>query len=315
MDPAMNTLHLATAVLFATTTLAMAQDKVAFTYSGTLSAESLSTNGTSLQLFYGDLYAGVRWPTASNIKMGFDLGLETLNEIGDSQVGGQLNAIYATAVVETQYGKFSIGSPRSVVGDYFSVPNFGGSEFFTLETAYLTGDLFTVIKLESDENIYGARYDGKIGQFSFGASINKPSDNGSFLGGTNLDEIAGQYSVGNWSVSLGATQISASGYSEHSVNFEIQGRTGKVSGGVALSKSNIIGDVLTTRAFASYDVTDQIKVNAQVLNIDVRDSTSQSVYGLDVSYTHVSGAFLQAGIITGTSSENDAVDVTLGYKF
>ncbi len=317
----MKSITLAAAALCASTTLAAAEEKVQFTYSGRISIESISEGEGNAQFAYGNLDAGVRWPTTSGMKLGFDLGYEAINAFNDDVNYLTSSYLTATAVLDTSYGNFSAGTQKNVIDKYFSMPALGGSEILKLEMAVFTGDIFRVFRLEGDGNIYGVRYDGQMGQVAFGASVNQIENNDVTGASGSIEQIAGKYDGGNWSISLAATQFGFDDISANVFNLEVQGERGKFAGGVIVSKSNMFfnsGYVVTTNAFISYDFNDQIKANGQILHVDDYDYGSLNAYSLTLSYNHPSGAFIEAGVVRhnsyGVSDEND-LNVSLGYTF
>jgi hypothetical protein len=309
----MKTTLLAVAALSATTSLAMAQDKVEITFSGTLSVADTTFAGRNEQYFDGNSDVRFRNRADNGVKFGADLGVETFQPI-NNPTGTSVTAHYATAVLENQFGKVSIGMPRSIKENYFTVPKIGGTELLDLNSPFLSTDSFRTFKNllnQSGEEIYGARYDGKIGQIALAASINRFSDNSG-----NLDEIVAHYDGNDWSMSLGATVLNLDGFSITNTTLEVQGRNGKISGGIVLETSdqNSFGPD-TARVFVSYDFNDEIKLNTQVLHYQITGRGVANTYGIDLSYTHKSGAFLTAGVVDYASSNDKRFNVILGYTF
>jgi hypothetical protein len=310
----MKSFQLATAVILATTTMAMAQDKVQISYSGVLSVEHLSGPDYREDYFHGNGNVGFRWSTDSHLKFGVDLGIETFGLFNNGESFYDLSAYYASGFVEGQFGKFSIGMPRGIMDDYFSVPAMAGSELFDLEISLLGSDFFRYLKLFSDEvgeNIYGLRYDGKIGQIEVAASVSKFSE---YIG--NVGELVVRYDAGQWSVTLGTSLFETDGSSINSTSLEVQGNTGKFSGGIVYNKTDeLVSYADSARAFISYDVNDAVKVNAQVLNYQVFGGSGEMIYGFDLSYRHKTGAFFNAGMLANDTLVDKIFNVSVGYKF
>lgn len=304
---------LAAAALFVTTSQVMAQDKVEITYSGTLSFTDTTFGGRNEQYFDGNSDVGFRNRADNGVKFGVDLGVKTFQPINDP-TGTSVTAHYATTALENQFGKVSIGMPRSIKESYFTVPKMGGTELIDLNWSFLSTDSFRTLKNllnQSGEEIYGARYDGKIGQIALAASINRFSDDSG-----NLDEIVAHYDGNDWSMSLGATVLNLDGLSITNTTLEVQGRKGKLSGGIVLETSDqhSFGPD-TARVFVSYDFNDEIKFNTQVLHYQISGRDVANTYGVDLSYTHKSGAFLTAGVVDYASSNDKRFNVILGYTF
>lgn len=322
----MKSFQLAAAVIFATTTMAMAQEKVQITYSGIISVENLAEANSSENSFYGNGDVSFRWSTINDLKFGADLGIETLGSLNEDD-SFDLIAYYAVGLVEGQFGKISIGMPRSVMSEYFIIPEVAGSEILDLDIDFLSSDLVRFVKLllsDSDGEMYGARYDGMVGRFNVGASVSHLSDSSGSDTSGNIEEIVAQYAAYQWSVTLGTVRFEQGGISANSTSLEVQGHSGKLSGGLVFTK---FGELFSggssdndssSRAFVSYDVGEEVKLNAQVLNYQIFGDSDVNIYSLDVSYKNKTGAFLNAGVMTSDNLYKSPVKIfnlSLGYKF
>jgi hypothetical protein len=314
----MKSFQLAATAIFATTTMAMAQEKVQVSYSGVVSVEQVSGLNASENYLYGNGDVSFRWSTASDLKFGVDLGIEAYH-LSNDDLTYNTSAYYAAGVVEGQFGKVSIGMPRSVMNEYFNIPKIGGSEVLGLELGFIHSDLVRYIKIyleDSEGKFYGARYVGEIGKVDVAASVANLSDYP-----VSIEEIVIHYNAGQWSVTLGTTQFEEDGDSANITSLEVQAKSGKFSGGLVLSKVNEIlagagsFEEAISHAFISYDVNDAIKMNAQVLNYYQSDILREKVYSIDLDYKHKTGAFLNAGLITSEKWINKIYNVSLGYKF
>jgi Gram-negative porin len=310
----MKSFQLATAVILATTTMAMAQDKVQISYSGVLSVEHLSGTDFREDYFHGNGDVSFRWSTASDLKFGADFGIETFGLFDNAGSFTDLSAYYASGIIEGQFGKFHIGMPRGIMDDYFSVPAMAGSELFDLEMSILSHDLFRYLRLLSDEvgeNVFGLRYDGGIGQIEVAASVSNFSE---YIG--NFGELVVRYDAGQWSVTLGTSLFEVDGSSVNSTSLEVQGSAGKFTGGIVYNKTDaIISYSDSARAFISYDVSDAVKINAQVLNYQFVSGSDDSFYAFDLLYKHKTGAFVNAGVLTNETLADNIFNVSVGYKF
>ena len=304
----MKSFHLAAAVFLATTTMAIAQEKVQITYSGVVSVEHLADANGSGNYFYGNGDVSFRWPSVNDLKFGVDLGLENFSV--SENVSYHFTSYYVAGIVEGRFGKVSIGMPRGIMDDYFTVPGMGGSESFNQYSLFglFGGDLIGTFKLfgSGEEEFYGARYDGKIGQIEVAASAFRLSGSA-----VHAEEIAARYDAGQWSVSLGTVLLGFEGISVSSSSLEVQGHAGKFSGGMVYTNSDLLN--YTIRGFVSYDVNEMIKLNTQVLHFNT-GSSDYNIYSFDLAYKHKTGAFITAGVIKN-ASDNNLYNVSLGYKF
>ena len=319
----MKPIRLAAAVFLATTTMAMAQEKVQISYSGIITLDHLDGVNYGGDYFYGNGDVSFRWSTVNDLKFGADVGIETFGFL-NQDVGYDLSAYYAVGVVEGKFGKISIGMPRSVMSEYFVVPKVAGSELLDLDIGFLGSDLVRYVKLllsDADGEMYGVRYDGIIGRFNVAASVSQLSD--SYGNGTagNIEEIVAKYAADQWSITLGTVRFEQGGISVNSTSLEVQGHSGKISGGLVFTKLGELflgggaDDVSISRAFASYDVSEAVKLNAQIIDYQIFGNLDETLYSFDVSYRHKTGAFINAGVFTGETGIDKIFNVSLGYKF
>ena len=306
----MKSFHLAAAVLFASTPMAMAQEKVQISYSGVVSVEHLAVSNDSFDYFYGNGDVSFRWSTANDLKFGADIGIETFRFLDD--VSNHITSYYAAGVVEGRFGKVSIGMPRGIMDDYFTIPALGGSELFETEISGLFGSNFVgLVKLyeSGTEELYGARYDGKIGQIKVAASTFRLSESS-----VHIEEIAARYDAGQWSVSLGTVLLEDDGNSANSTSLEVQGHAGKFSGGMVYTKTDLMVSIDSIRGFVSYDLNEMIKLNTQVMHL-TDGALDSNLYSFDLEYNNKTGTFINAGVFTDESFDDSIFDVSLGYKF
>ena len=290
--------------------MAMAQETVALSYSGLLSVEYYSEGGYDDRYFHANGDVSFRWSTATDFKFGADLGIETFRSLSDDLYYGT-SAYYAAGVVEGQFGKISIGMPRSVMEEYFNIPTISGSELLGVFVDVSGSAAVRSVKLftnEDEGDLYGARYDGKIGKIDVAASVFKFSG----ISG-NIEEIVAQYDAGHWSVTLGATLFDYDGIFINSTSIEVEGHAGKFSGGMVYEKWDDQSDL--TRAFVSYDINDILKLNSQILHYPEDGLSDSDVYSFDLAYNHRSGAFINAGVIANEGFRDKGFTVSLGYKF
>ena len=71
----------------------------------------------------------------------------------------------------------------------------------------------------------------------------------------------------------------------------------------------------SARAFISYDVSDAVKINAQVLNYQFVSGSDDAFYAFDLLYKHKTGAFVNAGVLTNETLADNIFNVSVGYKF
>ena len=74
-------------------------------------------------------------------------------------------------------------------------------------------------------------------------------------------------------------------------------------------------EAFISRAFVSYDVNDELKLNTQVLNYQIGEELDERVYSFDFSYQHNTGALINAGITAEEAFSDKIFSVSFGYEF
>ncbi len=107
--------------------------------------------------------------------------------------------------------------------------------------------------------------------------------------------------------------------SVNGTSLEVQGRSGKLSGGVVYSNWDKLFLSESIRGFFSYDVNDVIKINTQVIyyqvGVPIDGDSDFTFYAIDLAYKHKTGAFINAGMISSDSWDGNEFSLSLGYKF
>lgn len=292
--------------------IATAQEKVSpITFSGVTKIESLTAKNHPSTFIFSRVDLAYRLPLSEGFTLGADMGIDAVKRGGDR---GQ--AVFAAAVLESPYGTLSVGMPRLVMPQVFETPAVGGSEVAQLVAGIFTGDVLTDANMFKHAPVLrGVRYDGTFGPVTINVALHE-------YGKINnpLRQIAITYDGGDWSASLGSQGIDAGMFKEHSTKLALRAKHGKFSGGIIATRQFVgSGRDNTVEVFGGYDVTDRLRVGAQVFDVVVNSDATIGV-GLDASYTLPSGVFLQAGVVhtdakVGNPLRGTLTNVGFGIKF
>jgi len=302
----MHLILLGIALVFLACDAAFGQSKLTFNQSGVLKIETLKGNGEQ-DFFYGQSDLAVRSGLGDGFAFGADLGLDSLHVKG--QNGG---TAYPSAVIDSPYGKLSIGIPRLVMPDFFAPPALGGSEVLGLITGLASGDwLRFMTYVEAAPTLRGLRYDVHVAKITAAAALQAlgPNDR-------PIRSFAVTFDGGNYSMSLGRTVIDLGpSLTTTTTKIGLLGHYGPISGGVIASHQRL-GDAWGNclNGFVGYAFNDHLKIEAQVFHT-MRAGGSDLAWGADVIYRHHSGVFGQAGLAQLTPQGERIVTLSVGYHF
>lgn len=291
---------------------AMAQEHASpFSYSGVVKIENLSVNNHPKTFGFAQFDLGYLYPLSDGLKFGAEVGVDAVQ-----QAGQRGDAVFAAAVLDSPYGKLSLGLPRLVIPQVFDTPAIGGSEVAQLVAGIFTGEILSDANLLKHAPLLrGVRYDATFGKVTVAVALHE-YDNSS----SPLRQIAVTYDGGDWSATLGGQGINVGPTKEHQVKLALRAKHDKFSGGVVATRQFIgHGRENTLEVFGGYDVTDRVRVEAQVFDVVVNNDATLAL-GLDATYTMPSGVFVQAGLARTDAKrvkllDGTLINVGLGYKF
>ncbi|WP_375552365.1 porin [Rhodophyticola porphyridii] len=123
------------------------------------------------RLFGADLSAGYV-ALGGPLTWGVDVSLQTLR----ADQGDPLTATWVSLFMETDIGQFAVGAPRPAFDDYQPRTPFSDQSLMGVQAQSLTSSNTWRTNLQGDEMPWGVRYDGQIGDLSFGASVHRFND-------------------------------------------------------------------------------------------------------------------------------------------
>ena len=285
---------------------ALAQSPITFTKSGLVKLESLSVNDEKKDFVYGTADFGLRYSISEQFAIGADIGTNFVRY--KEQNGG---TTFATGVVESRFGKLSVGIPRLLMPQVFDVPALGGSEVLDVIEGKVAGEwLRYMTYFEDGPTLRGIRYDGQFGKVTFAAAVQE-------LGTSDrlTHAMAATYTLGNYSVSVGRADMELFNAIATTTKFAVRGHHGRISGGVVTSAQEWMHYWQNTvNVFVGYEISKTITVNAQVFDV-TRPTGFCRAWGADIAYRHPTGMFLQAGVAQLKPEADQIANLSLGYQF
>jgi hypothetical protein len=285
---------------------ALAQSPITFTKSGLVKLESLSVNDEKRDFVYGTADFGLRYSINDQFAIGADIGT---NFVRYQEKSGGTN--FATGVVQSPYGKLSVGIPRLVMPQVFDVPAIGGSEVLDVIEGKVAGEwLRYMTYFETGPTLRGIRYDGQFGKLAVAAAVQE-------LGTRDrlTHAMAATYTLGNYSVSVGRADMDLIAAIATTTKIALRGHHGRISGGVVASAQEWMRYWQNTvNVFVGYEISQTVTANAQVFNV-IRPTESYLAWGADVAYRHPTGVFLLAGVAQLKPEADHLANLSLGYQF
>ena len=194
---------------------ALAQSPITFTKSGLVKLESLSVNDEKKDFVYGTADFGLRYSISGQFAIGADIGT---NFVRYKEKSGGTN--FAAGVVQSPYGKLSVGIPRLVMPQVFDVPSIAGSEVLDVIQGRASGELLRFMTYFTEApTLRGARYDVTLGNLSIAAAAQE-------MGTKHRMTYAraATYSVGNFSVSIGRSDMDMGFFVASSTKIGLRGK-------------------------------------------------------------------------------------------
>ena len=286
--------------------LAFAQSPIEFTKSGVIKLEHLTLNGARQDFVFGGADFHLRLPVSKTLKIGVDLGVDAVQL--DEQSGG---SVFATAVIDSSFGKLSLGTPRLIMPQVFDVPPIGGSEVLDVIQGRASGEVLRFMTyFTSPPTLRGLRYDLSLGNLTVAASAQE-------LDTKHLMTYsrAATYKLGDYRISIGRSDMDMGWFIASTTKIGLSGKIGRFSGGIIASHQELFRSWQdTTNTFVGFDLTDHIALAGQVFNvITARDR--YLAWGVDVAYRHQTGLFAQVGMAQLNPTSDRVVNLSLGYQF
>ena len=265
--------------------------------------------------FYrGDLDLGVSpGDTGSGAGLGFSLGLDAY--------GGNMpsrTALYAAVEVATPAGKFSIGAPRSVLDrGLLPEPKFAYGSFVDLELRGVLASYVGFNYLTTSETTLGLRYDAGFGNTRLGFSAHNIAAAGGDEQAYALalsHTLPGAGSIGDVMLYGGAEHVVTPGTSATSFRIGAEARMDRTRIGLTYADNEIPFGATFAYAYADYDITRQLTLNASYGRVD--PGTPANVYGLGVEYRFLDQGYAKASYVdSDRPGFNPIWEATLGWQF
>ena len=275
------------------------------------------SNGSLDDWFYrGDLDLGFA-PVANGNGVGFGFSL------GIDAVGGGIkdeSAFYPAIDLVTSVGKFSVGVPRSVL-DRGILPEskFAGASYLDLEIRGVQASYVGYGYLMSNNQVYGARYDGTFGNTRLGFSahnIARPfGDEQSYAFAVNhMLPNAGRFE--DVQIYGAVEHLTAPGGNDTSYRIGTEGRINKTKLGLSYSDNRVPFGVKFSHAYLEHAITPDLSVSAAYGRADVGGGTINNVYGLGARYDFLDKAYVKASYIDTDAASTDPIwEAMVGWEF
>lgn len=299
----------AIAISLAASVPALAQSaSEGFYSSGFVQFEYYDINGINDDLFYIDGTIGFRAGTGNSLTWGAELSADAVHIDGETY-----DVINATLYLDSMYGRFSAGTPKSVTDSLGARPSFDktGVSTFGGPSIY-SGSLVRLYDLEGDYTPWGIRYDHQIGNTQFGFSANRleeGSEDAIFYG------AAIRHQFDNYS--LFATYEFTGGDIPDHDKFSIGAEAdfGQLRGGISYGQSDVFSSDFDTAAlYVDYDILDNLTAGGEYFRVSL-PGDSADAYGVNVDYGFWRNAYVGASVIDGELfGDETAVVGRLGWK-
>ncbi|MCK4713040.1 MAG: hypothetical protein KAT26_09195 [Marinosulfonomonas sp.] len=265
-------------------------------------------------LYRIDIDMGLAPPSGANgLGLGFSLGIDAF---GSS--GFDASALYPAVELGTGIGKFSFGVPRSVLDrGYLSEHKFANNSFVDVEIRTLEASVLGAHYLDSDDSVWGLRYDGSFGDTKVGASYHFIDSTGSdaeafALAASHTFESAG--SMADFMVYGGVEHLVAGSSDFTSYRIGVEGYWDRMTAGLSYTDQGASSSLSFTTVYVDYKAMDNLTLTGSLGRIE--SGSGQNIYGLGVQYDFLKGAYAKASFVDTDSSGSDPfVEVMVGWKF
>ncbi len=293
----MKTISYSLFALLAGTTIAAAQSLGGAGYiNGEVQFEYGWANGGSGDLTRADVTLGFEAGDFSLGRFGAEIGLKGYFSVESSL---DTYALFPVVWVEGNYGRVSIGAPRSAMADRVAMPKFGGSYITHIHTE----SFFNFSEAQTmfyDRNSYGIRYDTMLGGYDIGVSYHRypDIDAGAVTAAVARDFGAFDFAIG---FEADADNIGSNNNIAATLGYDV----GQYGARLTMGRTTSGGDGFGYALNAFYRPTDRIKLEATYANYDF--AGIGNVYGVNAEYAVLDNAALGIGYMNG-----DAFSDTVG---
>lgn len=235
--------------------------------------------------------------------IGFDAGLEALTDFSNEQHG----VTYALTW-SGNFGKVSIGNPRSAVDTYMGSRLFEGHEFLRLsQLGSITGSTHRMATLQYDYGTLGIGYDHTVGNLSYGATLHRISPTATDL--TDLG-FGMTYRLDATTLRMAMEWISSSGDTRTGYHLGGEHAFGQATAGVQLDKTAFSSDSFAS-VYGNYQFSDAIRASGTV-TIPV-EHLGDAILGASVRYDMPSGVYVNGAI--GGGDVDAFATASVGFNF
>lgn len=274
-----------------------------------------ASGGQDGTLFRSEVDLGFR-PEGDGL--GFELGLDGY-WLDSSTVDDDNTAIYPAVTLNTAFGQFSAGIPRSVLDRGYAADTvFARSSLLDLQLNVFTDSFLGSAYLTSSETPYGLRYDGEFGATKIGLSYHQID-----LGGGDIDNYAlalrhefdAISSFYDFALFGGFEHVTDATTDVTNYTIGAEGGADDWTVGLQLTDNELIGDSRIAEVYADYTIND-FTISGSVLDVNPGFGPSISYYGVGAEYRFLQNAYVDASIVDSDATGFERTyEVSLGWRF
>lgn len=270
--------------------------------SGSVKLEYVDAEGGNSTAAF-DTDVSLSWRSSG--MLGFDAALDSIY-VDQSGTDLFTNA-WASLVLVTGVGEFSIGAPRPVVETMRPLPRFSTSRLVDAGSEFHRGNLGIMLGAADGTIAPGLAFKGTSGTLSYGFSFNRYD-----IGSSDADLFQGvmRYDSGALSLYIAAQIAQAA---DDATSMAIGGiyDADRMTFGAELTKiDGTSSDKTTMRLLAGYDITPAMSVTADYLAID---GSTDDLLSLSGHYDLGNVLFIEGGATFDSDSET--YDIGIGLEF
>lgn len=275
-------------------------------YSGFLQGEYYDSSGSNEHAFYGDGTIGFKGPAGGSLGWGAEVSLEALHFQGENY-----KVWNPVVFLDSDYGRFTVGAPKSVAETYGIPDKFQSNGLFAVEFGTLFGSIPKLVALEQDDVVLGTSYDYMLGNTKFGLSYHRYTESGDHL---NMYALGVRHSFDMVDVFATYEKAKASSLNEDSFTVGAEGHYAALDYGIEYKNGLIVEpSVDTTYAYVDYNVNDKFVVGGEIAHLSGGGS-SDNLYSINADYTFWQNAYIGASYIDGSGFDR-VYSARLGWKF
>jgi len=265
---------------------------------GSIQAEYLSDGTTNVTAGAADIVLGYKASGVSSLPVGIEVGLY---RFGTDSLSFD-TVVTPVVFIDTQFGRFSAGTPRPALDDYIMQSRYANSVYWDLGLVGRSNLSYTdfahkIIGAESS----GVRFDGARGALRYGISAHR-------FTGLDLFTAAANYTIGQFVIAGG---IEAAGVAASNGYYgSVHGNFGRFTGSVSVVRP-IATSLTYSQVTGTYSTLANLTLEVSHL---VVSTGGFAVTNGSVKYGLPSGTYVGANVLSSAGS-SPTFGVFAGWDF